>query len=60
MSIEESGIPQKLYPRRRPVAACLDPINYRITDDDLGAGSPKEKVPGANPEAIRNTEKAAS
>lgn len=34
-----------------PVAVAA-PINYRITDDDLGAGSPKEKFQ-ANLEAIR-------
>ena len=41
----ETAVPQK------PVAAA-DPINFRITNDDLGAGTPKEKF-RANLEAIR-------
>ncbi len=36
----------------REPAAVADPINYRITDDDLGSGSPREKF-RANLEAIR-------
>ena len=51
MPIEESAESTETAVPQTPFAAS-DPINYRITDDDLGAGSPKEKF-RANLEAIR-------